>query len=86
MSEKYRATLQGDRIEWEGEEPAELSATSRIKVEVTVVDTPTSKNKPDSKRAIAALRKIAKRGGIKAIPDPDKWLREIRKDRPLLGR
>jgi hypothetical protein len=86
MSEKYRATIHGNRIEWEGDEPPELTATSRIKVDVTVVDTPASPNAPDHKRVVAALRKIAKRGGIKSIPDPVKWQREIRKDRPLPGR
>ena len=40
----------------------------------------------DGKQAAAALQKIADRGGVKSIPDPDKWLREIRKDRPLPGR
>lgn len=84
MLEKYRATIHGDRIEWEGEEPAGLSSTSSIMVDVTVVAVDT--RKPDSERAVAALREIAKRGGIKAIKDPVKWQRQIRKDRPLPGR
>lgn len=86
MMEKYRATIQGDRIEWEGDEPTGLSSSGQITVDVTVVGGSASEKKPDSKRAVAALRKIAERGGIKSIPDPVKWQREIRKDRPLPGR
>ncbi len=86
MLEKYRATISGDKIEWEGEEPTALNANGRITVDITVVDSITSAHKPDSKRAVEALRKIAALGGIKSIPDPVKWQREIRKDRPLPGR
>ena len=37
-------------------------------------------------RAMAALRRLAARGGIRSIPDPVAWQREQRKDRPLPGR
>lgn len=37
-------------------------------------------------QAVNALRRIASRGGIRSIPDPVAWQREIRKDRPLPGR
>ena len=37
-------------------------------------------------RALTSLRRIAARGGIKHIPDPARWQREIRQDRPLPGR
>ena len=37
-------------------------------------------------RALAALRRLAARGGIRSIPDPVTWQREQRKDRPLPGR
>ena len=86
MLEKYRATIHGDRIEWEGKEPAELNTHGRLTVDVMVVDRAASAKKSDSKLAVAALRKIAERGGITSIPDPVKWQREIRKDRPLPGR
>ena len=36
--------------------------------------------------ALAALRRLAARGGIRSIPDPVAWQREQRKDRPLPGR
>lgn len=36
--------------------------------------------KPNPKKAVAALQRIAKRGGIK-IKDPVAWQQEVRKDR-----
>ena len=42
--------------------------------------------KPDLTKAMAALQRIADRGGIPSIPDASAWQREIRKDRPLPGR
>lgn len=39
------------------------------------------------REAVEALKRIAVRGTLAAlIPDPVAWQREIRKDRPLLGR
>ena len=87
MAEKYRATIHGNTIEWEGDEPAELQQNSEITVEVLVVAVPRSKRQQlNSKKAVAALERIASRGGVKSIPDPVKWQREIRKDRRLPGR
>lgn len=37
-------------------------------------------------QALAALDRIAARGGITGIPDPVAWQREQRNDRPLPGR
>ena len=37
-------------------------------------------------KAMDALRRLAARGGIRSIPDPVAWQREMRKDRPLPGR
>lgn len=87
MSEKYRATIHGNTIEWEGAEPSELLQNSEITVEVSVVAKPQSKRqRPDSRKAIAALERIAAHGGVESIADPVNWQREIRKDRPLPGR
>ncbi|HEX8316811.1 MAG TPA: hypothetical protein VF632_00305 [Longimicrobium sp.] len=38
------------------------------------------------RRAVAALERIAQRGGFRHIKDPGEWQREIREDRPLPGR
>jgi hypothetical protein len=37
-------------------------------------------------KTLDSLRRIAARGGIKNIPDPAQWQRDIRPDRPLPGR
>jgi len=86
MLEKYSATISGNTIEWNGEVPPSLRNDDPVDVYVTVADEAMIMNEPNGKRAAAALQKIADRGGVKSIPDPDKWLREIRKDRPLPGR
>jgi hypothetical protein len=84
MADKYRATIHGNTIEWDGEPPAELNGEDEVSVEVTVLAP--QKRKPNGKRMAEALRRIAERGGIPSIPDPVKWQREIRKDRKLPGR
>ena len=86
MLEKYRATICGDRIEWEGESPKTLKTAASIKVDVTVVSSKPGLKIPDGKKMAEALAKIAAKGGVASIKDPDKWLREIRKDRPRPGR
>ena len=32
------------------------------------------------------MQELADKGGIKSIPDPEKWQNEVRKDRQLPGR
>jgi len=85
MEEKYRAKIHGDTIEWSGDIPEEVAKDGIMDVYVTRVRD-TKNSEPNGKRAMAILQKIADRGGIQSIPDPDKWLREVRKDRPLPGR
>ena len=88
MLEKYRATIHGSTgtIVWNEEIPDDLKEKDAADVYVTFVHKPTAGEEPNGKRAAAALQKIADMGGVKSIPDPDKWLRGIRKDRPLPGR
>ena len=88
MLEKYRATIHGNTIEWEGESPEELDREdASIRVELTLVSPRSQPKRSNGRKMVEALEKIAARGELaKAIPDPDKWLREIRKDRPLPGR
>jgi hypothetical protein len=86
MSEKYRATIHGNTVEWADEEPVGLNERNRLVVDITVVGKSSSSQEPNGKMAVAILRKIAERGGVKSIPDPVKWQREIRKDRRLPGR
>lgn len=86
MLEKYEATICGDKIEWKSTTPAFINTNKRVDVVVYPADKPIKQSKADRLRAVAALQSIADRGGIKSIPDPDKWLRDIRRDRPLPGR
>lgn len=84
--EKYRATIHGATVEWENEVPAELVDDGEIKVEMTVISKRGNLPRSDGKRMAEALAQIAARGGVRSIPDPVAWQREIRKDRPLPGR
>ena len=75
MTEKYRATIQGGRIEWSGETPSEANSDSLLTVDVTVLKAERGIHKPDGNRMADALAKIAARGGVRSIPDPVKWQR-----------
>ncbi len=86
MLEKYRATIHGNTIEWNDDVPDEMKNNDGVGVYVTLIENRDDSAEPNGKRAVETLQRIADRGGIKSIPDPDKWLREIRKDRPLPGR
>ena len=86
MLDKYRATIHGDRITWDDDVPSAVKDGERVNVVITLSDKLISQSKADGRRAVEALQAIADRGGIKSIPDPVKWQREIRKDRPLPGR
>ena len=86
MLEKYRATIHGDIIEWDGQEPNGVMDDEGLKVEIIVVSKKKIWPKSDGEKMAAALSEIASRGGIKSIPDPVAWQREIREDRPLPGR
>ena len=86
MLEKYRATINGDRIEWNDDVPKSVRDKKSIIVDVTVVTAKPKLKKPNGKKMAEALGKIAAKGGVSSIKDPMKWQREIRKDRSLPGR
>lgn len=86
MLEKYRATIHGDKIEWDNDVPRSVRDKKSLTVEVTVVKSKQKLKRPNGKKMAEALAKIAAKGGITSIKDPVKWQREIRKDRPLPGR
>ena len=67
--------------------PAEMRR-GKVKVIATLTPVPASAEQEAEQRlkALDYLRRIAVRGGIKNIPDPARWQREIRQDRPLPGR
>jgi hypothetical protein len=92
MTRTYSALLRGDRLEWTGENPGIADSDRPIAVTVVVDDSgetaPPAEDEAERwKKAVEALKRIAARGTLAAeIPDPVAWQREIRKDRPLLGR
>ena len=57
----------------------------KVKVIATLIPVP-GEHDQEGERRSDSLRRIAARGGIKSIPDPARWQREIRQDRPLPGR
>lgn len=90
MEDKYRATIHGDTIEWDGNSPSALAKGQKLEVEVTVVSKPKTLEKPNGKKMAAALKALAalpSGKGLRSIKDPVAWQRSIRKDRrPLPGR
>ncbi|MFW6336932.1 MAG: hypothetical protein ACOC3G_07370 [Phycisphaeraceae bacterium] len=89
MGKTYDAILEGDRLIWTGDRPAEQKSR-RVRVvleDETEQDPIIHRPTPEQKRqAYAAIERLRAQGGIKSIPDPSAWQREIRKDRPLPGR
>jgi hypothetical protein len=67
--------------------PAEMRR-GKVKVIATLIPVPGNTEQEAGQRVktLDSLRRIAARGGIKNIPDPARWQREIRQDRPLPGR
>ena len=94
MSKTYDAILEGDRLIWTGERPAEDQRRLHVRVSVDEPGTGSDSSEgiihrptPEQKRqAYEAIERLRAQGGIKSIPDPSAWQREIRKDRPLPGR
>lgn len=89
MLPTYKAILRGDHLEWQGDRPEPSAIGPEVEVHVTLLRSPAP---PESeaergRKMREALERIAARGTLAAlIPDPVAWQREIRKDRPLLGR
>ncbi len=88
MTRTYAALLRGDRLEWTGETPAAGDPDHPVRVQVVIDEPPPQEDEAERwKKAVEALKRIRERGTLAAlIPDPVAWQREIRKDRPLLGR
>jgi hypothetical protein len=89
MQTEYKAILTGDHLEWKGERPKALAGGKPAEVLVTVLE-PSGMSESERRERgagmAAALREIASRGGIKSIPDPVAWQREMREDKPQPGR
>ena len=80
MPHTYRAILHSDRIEWIDPPPkCQRPVSVEIKVEEEGGEATTSRGAGMAD----ALRALAERGGLRGIPDPVTWQREVRKDRSL---
>lgn len=88
MLNTYKAKLKGDHIEWtESPPPALNGGTTDVLVTIMSSGQPAHDDKAEMRRRrVEALERIAERGGIKSMPDPVAWQREMREDRPLPGR
>jgi hypothetical protein len=85
----YRATLRGDRLEWQGEAPPEVARERAVPVDVTILRDKrlsASRAAKTGERMAAALEKLADSQAVASIEDPGAWQREVRRDRPLPGR
>lgn len=69
MLETYKATIHGDKIEWESDAPEILRTKKSIEVIVTIVDKQVS-SIANGKKMANILSKIAEKGGIKTIENP----------------
>lgn len=86
MSTIYDAILRDNQLEWNATPPAIAPGTAvHVQVIVGLDATAISEDKRQA-QVLAALDRIAARGGIESIPDPLAWEREIRTDRDLPGR
>lgn len=83
MSQTYRATFAGDHVQWRDENPP---GPGPLQVQITVLGPVATTTVPNGEAVAAAMQALADSGGIKSIPDPVAWQREIRRDRPLPGR
>ena len=88
MMTTYKAKLTGTELVWTEDKPQLPNGGLSANVLVTIL--PQSPAGPTAaelrQRRVAALARIAARGGIRSITDPVAWQREMREDRPLPGR
>ena len=85
-AQTYRAILRGNQVEWiDGPPPPQGPAEVSITLVAAEPETLEAR-RARGQRAADALARLAAAGGIKSIPDPSAWQREIRRDRPLPGR
>jgi hypothetical protein len=86
VTDTYRAVIRGNTVKWIDTPP---NPDVETEVSITLLKPrPESEESRRARRQLAvdALAELAAAGGIKSIPDPAAWEREIRQDRPLPGR
>lgn len=86
MDSTYKATVRGDRIEWEDDVPEEVRSQPALSVIVTIAEPIKVSDKTGGSRMAAALERLARGGGVPSISDPVQWQREQREDRNIPDR
>ena len=86
MLETYKATLRGDKIEWETDVPTILEKENSVAVYVTIIDEADVTDSPNGQKMAKVLKKLATKGGISTIENASEWQREQRQDRNFDGR
>lgn len=87
MLQTYKATLRGNRLEWNDVAPQELSNEQPIAVHVTILDQGQAFPSHTTGQQMAAiLEQLASGHMLSSISDPVAWQREQRGERTLPGR
>ena len=89
MLKTYKATLDGDRLQWQREDShSPLPLLSHpVEVLVTILDSPMVAEARDrGRRMRAALQKLSTSDALVDIADHAQWERDLRQDRALPGR
>ena len=87
MLQTYKATLRGNRLEWNEAAPQTLSDDQPVAVHVTILDQERATLERTSGQQMAAiLEQLANKPTLASISDPVAWQREQRSERTLPGR
>ncbi len=86
MFNTYKATLTGEKIEWQGEIPQLLDSEQPVDVFVTILKENVAQKKSQGEKMAEALEKLAAIQALSDIANPEEWQREQRQDRDLPGR
>ncbi len=88
MLQTYKATLRGNRLEWNDAAPQAISEDHPVAVYVTILDeAPASPAQQASGQQMAAiLTQLAQHPTLASVSDPLAWQREQRGERTLPGR
>lgn len=88
MLQTYKATLRGNRLEWDDAAPQMHADDQPVAVYVTILDEPQPVPAPHTsgQHMAAILEQLAQQPTLASISDPVAWQREQRDDRPLPGR
>ena len=86
MHPTYKATLRGDRLDWEDDVPEQIRSQAALTVFVTILNQPVVADGAGGRLMAEALERLALKGGVPSITDPVQWQRGEREDRNVPGR